>query len=80
MANVNEVVQDENRAKALGHLQEMFEKKYDLTTNAGRQALVEGLVEIGKHAAQTCSEATVSLTYGANGFTGLTVGAAPTPV
>lgn len=80
MANVNEVVQDANRAEALGNLQQLFEKQYDLTTNAGRQALVEGLNELGKHAAATCSTANVSITVGANGLTGLTVGTTPTPV
>ena len=80
MANVKEVVQDENRAKALGHLQEMFEKGYDLTTNAGRQSLVEGLAELGKHAATTCSNATVNISFGANGITGISIGTTPNPV
>jgi hypothetical protein len=79
MQNAKEVVHDEKRAEALGNLQQLFEKQYDLTTNSGRQALVEGLVEIGKFAGATCSQATLSLTLGANGLTGVTVNTTPTP-
>lgn len=80
MANAKEIVQDENRAAALGELQNLFEKSYNLNTPAGKQALVEGLKELGKHAAATCSQGTVSLTFGANGLTGISVGTDPIPV
>jgi len=80
MANVKEIVQDKDRAEALAHLQELFEKPFDLTTQAGRQGLVEGLGEFGKHAALTCSQATISIQVGANGLTGVVLSSTPNPV
>ena len=79
MAQNNDLIQDPKRAAALGELQKAFEKQYDLTRGPERMALVEALAEFGKHAAQTCSQANISITVGSNGMTGLTLATTPTP-
>ena len=78
--SVKDVVQDEGRANALSKLQDMFEREYDLSNQAQRQTFVEGMLEFAKHAAATGSSASISVTYGGSGLTGINVRAYPTPV
>lgn len=77
MANAKEVVQDAKRAEHGEKLEKLFEGSYDLTKQPDKQKLVEALGEIGKTAAVTCTDASVSLTFGPNGITGLTVTTTP---
>ncbi|MFX9034989.1 hypothetical protein ABTN36_18415, partial [Acinetobacter baumannii] len=74
-----EVVQDEKRAAACEHLQKCFERSYDLTKNGDRLTLVEALTEIGKATAMTGKSATLALSFGADGITGVTVTSVPSP-
>jgi hypothetical protein len=73
MANSVDVVSDEKRRATCTHLQRCFERSYDLSKHGDQMTLVEALTEIGKATALTGSSAVLSLTFGADGVTGLAV-------
>ncbi len=79
MANVKEIVQDEKKAEAIESLQKLCEKTYDLSGHQAQLGLIEGLAELGKHIAATCSNASIKITYAANGVTGVIVDSVPKP-
>lgn len=78
MPNANEIVQDPKRAEAIDRLQGSFQKDYDLSKPADRQTLVEGLAECGKAVALTGKTASLSITYGVDGITAVSVNSTPT--
>lgn len=80
MANAKDIVQDPKRAEVIDRLQGSFQRDYDLSKPADRQTLVEGLAECGKAVALSGQTAGLSITFGTDGITGVTVTATPTPV
>jgi len=68
---------DPRKAEVIENLSKAFEGSYDLTKRDDMQKFVEGLVEFGKFVASTSSHATLSVTVGGSGVTGINVHAIP---
>ncbi len=80
MANSVEVVSDPKRKENCDYLQKCFERSYDLSKNGDKMTLVEAMSEIGKVVAVSASTATLTLSFGQDGITGVSVTSIPKKV
>jgi hypothetical protein len=80
MSTPKEIVTDPKRAEAIDHLHGSFVRDYDLSRQADRQALVEGMTELGKHLVTTGMKANLAFSFGSDGIVAVNITSTPSVV